>query len=66
MDPTACYRDMLASLQDGDIESAQEHALNQQRWLDRGGFCPEGQSIAAVRAQLAEVLHMTAAAHLED
>ena len=42
MDPTACYRDMLASLQDGDIETAREYALNLRRWLDRGGFLPGG------------------------
>ena len=61
MDPTACYRDMLASLQDGDIEAAREHALNLRRWLNSGGFCPQGQHIVAVRSQLDLVLRMTAA-----
>jgi hypothetical protein len=60
MDPTVCYRDMLTSLQDGDNEAAREHALNLQGWLNRGGFCPHGQNIITVKAELAQVLCMTA------
>ncbi len=60
MDPTACYREMLASLQDNDVEAAQEHALNLKRWLDRGGFCPQGQSLVDVNARLFEVVRNTA------
>jgi hypothetical protein len=60
MDPTACYREMLASLQDNDVEAAREHALNLRRWLDRGGFCPQGQSRGDVNARLIEVLRSTA------
>lgn len=56
MDPTACYREMLASLQDNDIEAAQEHARNLKRWLDRGGFCPQGHCLEDVYARLTEVL----------
>lgn len=56
MDPTACYREMLASLQDNDVEAAREHARSLKRWLDRGGFCPQGQSIVDVYARLTEVL----------
>ena len=56
MDPTACYREMLASLQDNDVEAAREHARNLKRWLDRGGFCPQGQSLENVNARLTEVL----------
>jgi hypothetical protein len=63
MDPTACYHDMLASLQAGDIEAAREHALNLRRWLNGGGFCPQDQDIVAVRSQLDRVLRMTAAQH---
>ena len=63
MDPNACYRDMLASLQDGDIEAAREHALNLRRWLNGGGFCPQGQDIVAVRSQLDRVLRMPAVQH---
>ena len=66
MDPTACFHEMLASLQDGDIEAAREHARNLKYWLDRGGFCPHGQNILAVRDRLAEVLQMTPAAHLNE
>jgi len=65
MDPTACYRDMLLSLQDGDIEAAQEHALNLRRWLISGGFYPQDQDGVAVISQLERVLQMTAA-RLED
>ncbi len=60
MDPTACYREMLASLQDNEVEAAREHALNLKRWLDRGGFCPQGQSLEDVTARLIEVLRNTA------
>jgi hypothetical protein len=63
MDPTACYRDMLASLQDSDIEAARKHALNLRRWLNSGGFCPQDQDIVAVRSQLDRVLRMTAVQH---
>ena len=59
MDPTACYREMLAALDDGDIDAAREHAENLKRWLDRGGFCPEGQNIVDVKRRLNEVLGMT-------
>lgn len=61
MDPTACYCEMLASLQDNDVDAAREHAENLQRWLDRGGFCPQGQSLGDVKARLIEVLRNTAA-----
>jgi hypothetical protein len=61
MDPTACYREMLASLQDKDFEAAREHARNLKRWLDRGGFCPQGQNTVDVYARLNEVLRNTAA-----
>ena len=61
MDPTACYREMLASLQDNDVEAAQEHARNLKSWLDRGGCCPQGQSLGDVKARLIEVLRNTAA-----
>ncbi len=63
MDPTACYRDMLTSLKDGDNDAAREHALNLQRWLNGGGFCPQDQDTVALRSQLARVLRMTAAQH---
>ena len=63
MDPTACYRDMLASLQDGDIEAAREYASNLRRWLSSGGFYPQDQDGVAVISQLDRVLRMTAAQH---
>ena len=66
MDPTACYREMLASLQDNDVEAAREHALNLKHWLDRGGFCPQGQSIVDVYARLTEVLLTAHVARLDS
>ena len=60
MDPTACYREILALIRYGDVEAAGEHARNLKRWLDRGGFCPQGQSLEDVNAQLFEVLRNTA------
>ena len=59
MDPTTCYRDMLLSMQDGDLETAREHALNLQRWLNRGGFYPQNQNVNKVKGHLARVLRMT-------
>lgn len=61
MDPTACYREMLASLQYGDSESAREHALNLRRWLNSGGFGPQDQDVVAVISQLDRVLRLTIA-----
>ena len=61
MDPTACYRDMLVSFQDGDIETAREHALNLRRWLNSGGFSPQDQDAVAVISQLERVLRLTVA-----
>ena len=66
MDPTACYREMLASLQDNDVEAAREHALNLKHWLDRGGFCPQGQNIVDVYARLTEVLLTAPVARLDS
>lgn len=51
---------MLTLMRDGDSAAAREHALNLKRWLDRGGFCPQGQSLEDVTARLFEVLRNTA------
>ena len=59
MDPTTCYREMLASLEDDDLEAAREHALNLQHWLNRGGFCPPDHNILEVKGQLTRVLRNT-------
>lgn len=66
MDPTACYREMLASLHDNDLDVAREHALNLKGWLNRGGFCPQGQNLVEVRALLARVLRLTNPVVLEE
>ena len=59
MDPTACYREMLVSLHEDDLEAARKHALNLRRWLNGGGFCPPDHDILEVKRQLARVLRIT-------
>jgi len=53
---------MLTLMRDGDSAAAREHALNLQQWLNRGGFCPQGHSLAEVNSQLARALRVTDAA----
>jgi len=62
LDPTTCYTEMLTLMRDGDSAAAREHALNLQQWLNRGGFCPQGHSLAEVNSQLARALRVTDAA----
>ena len=59
MDPTACYLEMLLSMQNGDFETAREHALILKRWLDRGGFYPQDENMLEVQGHLARVLRIT-------
>ena len=59
MDPTACYLEMILSMQDGDFHAARESALNLKRWLDRGGFYPQEENILEVDGHLARVLRIT-------
>ena len=59
MDPTACYLEMLLSMQEGDFDAARESALNLKRWLDRGGFYPQEENILEVNGHLARVLRIT-------
>ena len=42
MDPTACYRLLLKTLQDHNWGEAAEHAENLLEWKRGGGFAPEG------------------------
>jgi len=46
-------------MRDGDPAAAREHALNLRDWLSRGGFCPQGHSLAEVNSQLARALRVT-------
>jgi hypothetical protein len=59
LDPTTCYAEMLTLMPDGDSAAAREHALNLQHWLNRGGFCPKGHSLAEVKSQLSRALRVT-------
>jgi hypothetical protein len=60
MDPTQCYLEMLAAMQQGDHVTARERALALEQWLDRGGFSPPNYSPVEVRSYLATVLCRTA------
>jgi hypothetical protein len=44
----------------GDLATARERALDLQTWLNRGGFHPPNDSVAAVNASLGTVLEQTA------
>lgn len=59
MDPTACYLEMILSMQEGHSETAREYALNLKRWLDRGGFYPQEENMLEVDGHLARVLRIT-------
>lgn len=60
MDPTQCYLEMFAAMQEGDFATARERALTLQEWLDRGGFSPANYNSTEVRSYLASVLRRTA------
>ena len=66
MDPTACYLEMILSMQDGDLETARDSALNLKRWLDRGGFYPQEENILEVDGHLARVLRITTPGSLPE
>lgn len=59
MDPSACYHDMLISMQHGDFETARGHALQLKRWLDGGGYYPPDENMLEVQGHLARVLRIT-------
>ena len=59
MDPTACYLEMILSMQEVNFETARDFALNLKRWLDRGGFYPQEENILEVNGHLARVLRIT-------
>lgn len=50
---------MLTLMRDGDPAAAREHALNLQHWLNCGGFCRQGHSLAEVKSQMARALRVT-------
>lgn len=60
MDPTQCYLEMFAAMQQGDYVTARERALALEQWLGRGGFSPPNYCPTEVRSYLANVLRRTA------
>lgn len=60
MDPTACYLAMFEAMNQGDLESARDHALSLRDWLESGGFYPPNYSQVEVESYLASVLNRTA------
>lgn len=56
MDPTQCYRELLAALGEGNRSTARERARALKEWLDRGGFWPLNYDPAEVRANLDQLL----------
>lgn len=59
MDPTTCYRDLLAALNAGETDEAFELAENLKTWLDRGGFYPEGYLVDDVNRSIAKALNQS-------
>ena len=60
MDPTTCYLDMFAAMNDGDLEAARELAIALRDWFDDGGFYPPNYTEEEVAAYLNSVLRRTA------
>ena len=55
MDPAETIRQMRQALQDGDEETAKELAHALWRWVERGGFLPEGMTDIGLKNELNEV-----------
>lgn len=60
MDPTRCYRDLIADLAAEDYEAALERSLTLARWLRRGGFYPDGFDRREVDEHLQSTIRETA------
>ena len=45
MDPNATFRELIKAMEDGDSESAVQHAFNLKAWLDEKGFSPCGKVV---------------------
>jgi hypothetical protein len=59
MDPTRCYRDLLANWNAEEYEAAYECARALNRWFRRGGFYPEDRERSDVDDLLHEILNET-------
>jgi len=55
MDPDACFLQLIAALQDGELETAQDRVEDLHVWLQRGGFPPHGFFIAEAVDSLKDV-----------
>ena len=59
MDPTACYHEMICSMNKGHYDDARASAHSLKAWLDSGGFYPKEENILEVQGHLARVLRIT-------
>ena len=67
MDPSQCYREMFDAMQDGDLATARDRALDLRNWLERGGFYPPGFAETEVLDSVGEVLlRISALQHEEE
>jgi hypothetical protein len=55
MDPNTTLRQMRLALQVGDEETAKEFAHALWKWVERGGFLPEGMTDIGLKNELKEV-----------
>jgi hypothetical protein len=66
MDPTQCYLEMFDAMQDGDLATARERALDLRNWLERGGFYPPSFAETEVYDNLVAVLLRTSTLQHEE
>lgn len=60
MDPNQTYVDMIAALQEQDLETARTLALALKNWLATGGFYPSQYPAEKVHSSIENVLNQTA------
>jgi hypothetical protein len=59
MDPTACYHEMICSMNEGNHHVARAYAHSLRAWLICGGFYPIDGEILDVDGHVARVLRIT-------
>jgi len=58
MDPLACYTTLCDAIEHDDRDCAIEHADALVNWLRRGGFLPQGVSLAECKQAVAKAYEM--------
>lgn len=66
MDPTQCYLEMCDAMQEGNLATARERALDLREWLERGDFYPPDFSESEIHDYLGAVLLRTSALQQDE